>query len=48
MGLSAQLRLAYRSESEKLQNPANQVNPLYLIKTAILKIAAILETIIKN
>jgi hypothetical protein len=38
-----QLRLAYTCESEKLLNPANQVDPFYLVK-----IAAFLGPILKN
>jgi hypothetical protein len=30
-GQSAPLRLAFRFESEKLLNPANQVDPLYIL-----------------
>jgi hypothetical protein len=31
-GLSTQLCHTYRFESEKLLNPANQVDPLYIVK----------------
>jgi hypothetical protein len=40
MGYSAPLRLAYRFASEKLPNPANQLNPFYIAKTDISKIVA--------
>jgi hypothetical protein len=45
---SAQLRLAYRFESEKLLNPANQVDPFYILKADISPIAPFLGEILKN
>jgi hypothetical protein len=48
-GHSAPLRLAYRFESEKLLDPAYQVDPIYTVhctaKTDLSKIVAVLGAI---
>jgi hypothetical protein len=47
-GLSAQLSYTYRFESKKLLNPANQVDPFYIVKSGISKIIAFLRKIFKK
>jgi hypothetical protein len=45
---STPLRHAYKFESEKLLNPANQGDPFYMVKPDILKIVAFIGEILNK